>query len=70
MLENWITIQDACQMTGYNAEYLRRLIRNGKVKAQKVSIVWVVDQVSLQEYISLNQDTTDRRRGPKERRST
>ena len=70
MPENWITIQEACQMTGYNAEYLRRLIRNGKVKAQKVSIVWVVDQVSLQEYISLNQNTTDRRRGPKERQSS
>ena len=67
MPENWITIQDACQMTGYNAEYLRRLIRNGKVKARKVSIVWVVDQSSLREYVSQNQDTTDRRRGPKER---
>ena len=65
MPEDWITIQDACQMTGYNAEYLRRLIRNGKVKARKVSIVWVVDHASLLRYISQNQDTTDRRRGPK-----
>lgn len=69
MPESWITIHDACQMTGYNAEYLRRLIRNGKVKAQKVSIVWVVDPVSLIEYISQNQDTTDKRRGPKDRQS-
>jgi excisionase family DNA binding protein len=70
MPENWITIQEACQMTGYNAEYLRRLIRNGKVKARKVSIVWVVDQDSLQDYASQNKDTTDRRRGPKERQSS
>lgn len=66
MPENWITVHDACQMTGYNAEYLRRLIRNGKVKARKVSIVWVVDQASLLGYVSQNQETTDRRRGPKD----
>ena len=66
MPENWITIQAACQMSGYNAEYLRRLIRNGKIKAQKVSIVWIVDKASLMEYLSQNQDTTDQRRGPKE----
>jgi hypothetical protein len=70
MQDPWITIQDACQLTGYNAEYLRRLIRNGKVKAQKVSIVWVVDQASLLAYVSQNQGTTDRRRGPKDRQST
>ncbi len=67
MPEDWITIQDACNITGYNAEYIRRLIRHGKLKAKKVSIVWIVDKDSLLEYVSQDQSLTDKRRGPKKR---
>jgi hypothetical protein len=67
MPEDWITIQDACNISGYNAEYIRRMIRNGKLKAQKVSIVWIVDKESLLNYISQDQEKSDRRRGPKKR---
>jgi len=64
MPEDWITTQEACEISGYNTEYMRRLIRKGKLKAKKISIVWVVDKTSLLEYISRNEDASDRRRGP------
>jgi len=65
MLENWITIQEAEKISGYNSEYLRRLIRNGKIIARKISIVWVVEHRSLMAYLAKNQVPGDKRRGPR-----
>ena len=37
MDESYKSIRDAASQTGYGVEYIRRLIRKGQVKAQKVS---------------------------------
>ena len=60
MSEQWITTAEACRLTQYNNEYIRRLVRTGKVKACKFGIVWQVDKASLLEYM---QETE--RRGPR-----
>jgi len=44
---DWIPTAEAMRLTGYNAEYLRRLIRQGKVVARKFGSVWQVDRASL-----------------------
>jgi len=53
MTENWISVSEAAQISGYHPEHIRRIIREGKIKAQKFSIVWQVDKSSLTEYIEL-----------------
>jgi len=48
--DEWLTVRDASIMSGYNEEHLTRLLRQGKLKGKKVSVVWLVDRESLLAY--------------------
>ena len=60
----WLTVQEATKLSGYNADHLRELIREGKITAQKFSIVWMVSRESLLDYLSRIQ-ATGKKRGRK-----
>lgn len=62
--DEWITVQEAAKISGYNEEHITRLIREGKITAKKFSIVWQVNRESLQAYISKTEQLGNRR-GPK-----
>jgi hypothetical protein len=47
----WLTVREAVRLSGYNDEYITRLIREGKIKARKFSIVWQVNHESLLAYL-------------------
>jgi excisionase family DNA binding protein len=47
----FISVTEAAKLSGYHPEHIRRLIREGKIDAQKFSIVWMVDKESLMEYV-------------------
>jgi hypothetical protein len=51
MEDSWISIEEAAQISGYHPEHIRRLIRGGKVKGRKFSIVWQVDRASFYAYL-------------------
>ena len=51
MDEEWITTAEACQISGYNLEYLRRLLRDGAVQGRKWGREWMVDRGSLMAYV-------------------
>jgi excisionase family DNA binding protein len=61
---DWLTVNEAAKLSGYNADHLRELIRDGKIKARKFSIVWMVDRESLLAYLS-KQEKLGSKRGPK-----
>jgi excisionase family DNA binding protein len=63
--EEWLTVQEAAKMTGYHAEYIRLLIREGKIAARKFGPVWAIAKTSLQTYLKLAESSSDRRHGPK-----
>jgi hypothetical protein len=65
MNKEWITVNEASRLSGYSPEYLRRLIRNSKIKAEKISIVWVVERSSFLSYLGSGKDSDDQRRGPR-----
>ncbi len=50
--EVWMTAIDAAKLSGYNPEYIRELIRKGKIRARKFSIVWQVSRESLLSYMA------------------
>lgn len=50
MGDKWVTTEEAAALVGYCPEYLRRLARDGKVKAQKKSGIWFIDRAALLEY--------------------
>lgn len=59
------TIKEASRKTGYNEEYLRRLIRQGKIEAVKVGPAYLIRVDSLEKYIAEMKGSDDARTGPK-----
>jgi excisionase family DNA binding protein len=62
--DEWITVQEAAKISGYNEEHITRLIREGKINAKKFSIVWQVNRDSLKAYITKTEKLGNKR-GPK-----
>ena len=63
--EDWITTTEAAELTGYHPEYLRELIRTGKITGRKFGIVWQVSKQSLLTYLKAAERSNDKRQGPK-----
>lgn len=61
------TIKEASQKTGYNEEYLRRLIRQGKIEAIKVGPTYLIRVESVDKYIAEIQKSDDARTGPRDK---
>lgn len=64
---NWLTVPEAAARSGYHENHLRRLIRAGKVSAQKRGGRWWVDQESLDAYHAQAAEAQDARYGPRDR---
>jgi len=60
VIDDWITTTEAAKISGYHVEYLRWLIRNSHIDAQKWGREWMVNSASLLEYLS-----KDKKPGPK-----
>ena len=63
--DEWLSVSDAAELSGYHPEYIRRLIRDGEIEARKFSIVWQVRRESLNDYIKDAQSKEDKRFSPK-----
>ncbi len=48
--KGWLTTDQAAQVSGYSVAYMRRLVRQGRVKARKVQREWLVNRDSLLGY--------------------
>ncbi|MCB0172823.1 MAG: helix-turn-helix domain-containing protein [Anaerolineae bacterium] len=62
------TIKEASEKTGYNEEYLRRLIRQGKLEAIKVGPVYLIRAESLEKYVGEMKNIDDGRAGPQSKK--
>jgi len=49
-LQGWVCTKKAVSLTGYSADYARRLARRGKVEARKVGRDWLIKRESLLAY--------------------
>lgn len=59
------TVKEAAEKTGYNEEYLRRLIRNEEIEAVKVGYMHLIKIESLENYVKRMRETDDGRAGPR-----
>jgi len=64
-LTNHISVQTAASYSGYSTQYLRRLLRIGKLEGTKIGQLWLVEKGAFDHYIEQAQDATDHRFGPK-----
>ena len=65
VLNNHISVQAAALYSGYSLQYLRRLLRNGKLTGIKIGQLWLVEKGNLDAYLADAQNATDQRFGPK-----
>jgi excisionase family DNA binding protein len=47
----WVTTKEASDLSGYNLEYIRRMIRRGVIAAEKRGRDWWVDRASIEAYV-------------------
>ncbi len=61
----YMPAQAAAEYSGYNLQYIRRLLSSGSLEGVKVGQVWLVKIASLDAYLKSLRKTDDRRYGPR-----
>jgi excisionase family DNA binding protein len=64
-MANWVTVDEAAKLSGYHAERIRELIRDGKILATKKGNSWWVDSKSVLTHVRNMRKTRDKRFGPR-----
>jgi excisionase family DNA binding protein len=59
-----VTVQAATQISGYSAQYLRRLLRAGRLTGVRNGQLWLIDLDSLNAYLYRAISENDMRYGP------
>lgn len=65
VFNNCITVKDAAFHSGYNVQYLRRLLRNGRLPGMKLGQTWLIDKFAFEAYLENANRTQDKRFGTK-----
>lgn len=64
MVEEWLTTQEAAELSGYHPDHIRRLTRAGKLPARKWGQAWMINREDLILYLA-DADSRGQKRGPK-----
>jgi hypothetical protein len=65
LFNNCISVKDAAFHSGYNIQYLRRLLRSGTLGGIKIGQMWLIEMEALEVYLRHAETTSDRRCGPR-----
>ena len=64
-MPEWITTEEAADLSGYSLQYVQRLARQGHIGAQKKSRTWWVDRDRFVGYLEAMVARDDKRAGPR-----
>jgi len=64
VVNNHISVQAAADFSGYSLQYIRRLLRYGKLAGLKIGQVWLIEKSAFKAYLEMAVQATDRRFGP------
>ena len=62
---NFITVKSASKYSGYNKQYIRRLLRNGTISSKKIGQIWFIEFDDFIRYLTKARKIEDERYGPK-----
>jgi len=65
IIQKHITVQSAADVTGYSTQYLRRLLRYGRLRGIKIGQIWLIDMDAFEKHLERVENTSDRRCGPR-----
>ena len=64
VFNNCISVKTAAFHSGYNMQYLRRLLRDGRLSGMKLGQTWFLDRIGFVDYLENAHKTKDMRFGP------
>ena len=65
VFNNCISVKTIAFHSGYNVQYLRRLLRDGRLTGMKLDQTWLIDNRMFEAYLENAHHTKDKRFGPK-----
>jgi len=60
----FLTVRYAAEISGYNQQYIRRLLRNRVFQSRKIGQIWLIDKKSFMDYLKSANKSKDKRFGP------
>lgn len=70
-MEEWLTTYEAVRMSGYELDYIRKLVRAKKILGRKWGQSWQVNRASLEEFLKSRELQGEKRgRKPKKNKVT
>ncbi len=64
VLEEHLSVRAAAEYSGYNEQYLRRLLRAGRLDGTRIGQVWLIKLASLEAHLRKGQLSRDQRYSP------
>ena len=61
---DYITVKTAAELSGYNQQYLRRLLRRDILKSKRIGQLWLIERHGFVDYLKDAEQSTDKRFGP------
>jgi excisionase family DNA binding protein len=50
--QDFITVRDAANMSGYSENHVRLLMRKGEVQAEKFGFTWMINREDFKRYMA------------------
>jgi len=66
-LGGYITVKVASKLSGYNDQYIRRLLRHGNLKTKRIGQIWLIEQIGFMNYLKIAKQSKDNRFGPRKK---
>ena len=60
----YLTVRSAADISGYNEQYIRRLLREEVFHSTRIGQIWMINQDSFLEYLDHAKQSKDKRFGP------
>jgi excisionase family DNA binding protein len=63
-LGDYITVRTAAEISGYNQQYLRRLLRDNTFRSKRLGQIWLIDRNQFMDHLLKIRRSNDKRVGP------
>ena len=60
----YFTVKTTAEISGYNQQYLRRLLRGDVFRSKRLGQIWLIDRVDFLSYLHNARRSEDKRCGP------
>ena len=63
-LDSYLTVKSAAVFSGYNQQYLRRLLRENVFRSRRIGQLWLIERDDFLKYLANAKQSDDKRYGP------